>query len=102
MSYGALSLSSSDLKKELKYLVSVQKGKASLTPKVTSKSDYSSLVPLKDFLTSDPAKQSLAGMTSVMKVRSTYRDVPYALTGRRYIQTNGINRKILSIKHRMS
>lgn len=102
MSHGALSLSASDLNKELKYLVSVQNGKASLTPKVTSNSDYSSLVPLKDFLTSEPSQQSLAGMTSVMRVRSTYRDIPYALAGRRYIQTNGINRKILSIKHRMS
>lgn len=102
MSHGALSLSASDLNKELKYLVSVQKGKASLAPKITSKSDYNSLVPLENFLASEPSKQSLDGMTSAMKVRSTYRDIPYALAGRRYIQTNGINRKILSIKHRMS
>lgn len=103
MSYGALSLSQSDLQQTLKYLISVQNGKAALNPKVTSKSDYGSLVPLKNFLhQGSPADQTSEGMAEVMRVRSTYRDVPYALAGRRYLQTNGINRQILAIKHRMS
>lgn len=101
--WGILSLDSENLDKELKRMKNIMQGKIpGVTSKITSKESYNSIPSLKNFLINggEVQPQTAANPYAVTKTRSTYRDVPYALVGRRFLYTMGLNRRILSLKHR--
>ena len=103
MSLGALNTDSKQLKAEFNRLKSILEGKVpGVQSVIASQDDLNKLPALKSFVVKgDPQQQDILSFAEVTKTRSTSRDIPYALAGRRFLFTNGLNRKILSIKHRM-
>lgn len=101
--YGMLSLTSEDLKKEVNRLKNIVDGKApGVGSKMISKDLLSSIPPLSSFVSKgEPEKQTYQSVANTTLERSLCRDVPYSMVGRRYLFTNGINRKIASIKNKM-
>lgn len=103
MSLGALNTDSKQLQAELNRLKSILEGKVpGVQSSIINGDDLSNLPPLTSFvIKGDPQQQDISSFSEVTKTRSTSRDIPYALAGRRFLFTNGLNRKILSVKHRM-
>lgn len=101
--WGILSLDQENLDKELKRMKNIMQGKIpGVISKITSKDSYSQIPNLNDFLIDggDEKSQTAVSPYTVTKTRSTYRDIPYSLVGRRFLYTMGLNRRILSLKHR--
>lgn len=101
--YGMLSLASEDLKKEVNRLKNIVDGKVpGVCGKMIAKDAMSSLPTLQSFVSKGEAeKQTYQSVANTTLERSLCRDVPYSMAGRRYLFTNGINRKIASIKNKM-
>lgn len=98
--YGALSITKEGLDQELKRLKNIMTGAApGVMSKLLDKQNVSSIPKLETFITnSETQKQNTESLYEVITTRSLSRDVPYAMVGRRYLFTNGLNRKILSVK----
>lgn len=103
MSLGALSLDVQGIESEIKRLSQIREGKVSgINPNLVSSEDLKKLNSLEDFLgepQSDPDKGYIYYGGQVYN-RATSRDTYYSLKGRRFLFTNGLNRKQVSLLQR--
>lgn len=99
--YGAVSFEKEDLTKEKTRLINIAKGLTQgVDTKLISTDAYKELQDLKEFVGAPSGRCMLIEHPEEMLKRAASRDVKYALVGRRYLFTNGLNRKILSLKNR--
>lgn len=103
MSLGALALDVSGIESEIKRLSQIREGKVSgVNPNLISTEDLNKIQNLEDFL-GEPQSDSDKGYVyygGQVYIRATSRDVPYSMAGRRFLFTNGLNRKQVSLLQR--
>lgn len=99
--YGALSSKQAEITKELNRYLNIAKGNVpGFQSKLIKKEDYQTLPKLKDFVGKASGSKDIIQDTAAVVTRSQVRDLNYAMAGRTYLMTAGLNRKILTLKNR--